>query len=124
MKTAEEILKVLNQINCDSFQRIISEFGHSVFTPKNDTSFDDISSEGYIEDENLYNTLKELNIEIIFDGRETLNPDSTQMILSIDNHLFGADGYYSSYDGDNYEGSDWYMAQEKEVTITTYTEKK
>ena len=121
MKTIKQILEVLNLISVQTFMYIYDEFGCDVFTLDSNTTFDDVSA--YIDLEDNFKNLKSLNIEIIISGRTQLDHDSTQIVISVDSHLFAADGYYSSYDSDDYDGSDWYVAKEQEVIIKYYNKK-
>lgn len=121
MKTKEDILNLLNKFQANFFYDIVNELGHEVFTKEYDIEkAKDVLEEYDITDQDTYIKLKELNIEITEVGLESLNNrDKVQIVISIDNQLYATDGYYSSYDSDNYD-NDWYIAEENIVQVMTY----
>jgi hypothetical protein len=65
-------------------------------------------------------TIPELgSVEIVYEGRDPLDPDVMYVVIRVDGKLFKKSGYYSSYSGGEWD-DDWREVEEKKKEITIY----
>lgn len=121
MKTTEEILALLNSYEAYNFNMLLEYFGYDIFTHNKVLNDNDklllVSETNKSLD--MYYKLKELNITIIFKGEIPTNRDLVQIVISINNQLYATNGYYSSYENDDFN-NDWFLAKCKIIEIKTY----
>lgn len=117
--TNEEILNVLKEKAYPNTIRVmINESGSN---PK-----EWIEAKEYMMDEYEFDPEEFLTLvpefEVVKNGRDKLDPDATQIVLYFkSNDLYiVVNGYYSSYESDDYSEESWFMAKKTIVEIETF----
>ena len=120
--TNEEILDLLKRkAYPNTIHVMLIESGSNV---KNwITNKEHIIKEYEFDPEEFLSLLPEFTIEKT--GRDRLDPEKTQIVLYFQDNdlLIAVDGYYSSYESDDYCDNSWYIAKRETVHIEKFTKK-
>lgn len=120
--TNDEILDLLKRkANPTAISVMLNESGSDV---KNWIANKEYMMEEYeFDPEEFLSLLPEFTIEKT--GRDRLDPEKTQIVLYFqDNDMhIAVDGYYSSYESDDYCDNSWYIAKREIVQIEKFTKK-